>query len=371
MSEKTAGLVIIILLLCAGSVIAEEPADDGEHLPEILSYNESLFSDEFLFYEELFSVGELFPSDISDPSDEPQSLEESVLSDESFSSDEDLDFSEDFFLSEDSDLDEELYLSDNSLIFEAPPLVFEIPSFIYETRSFDVVFPGLSRTERRTALGKGGIKYFFDKDGSPSLIPGEDSGIDLYSSVMEKKPSHLIEAMVLVPYNKKEFDLLDIYNALGSIESLKDYSFLINDREVNIFEETTRIESARNRKSIPDPPPADILPYAQTMYLRFKDAYYGNLFIRGEVSMSLYGMTYSMTNFTDIRYFLVPIVRAERIIVIMYLEPLKEGVLVYSMSGLYLPGFIADRVNITPSINRRINTLINWITDGLRRQEDQ
>jgi hypothetical protein len=47
----------------------------------------------------------------------------------------------------------------------------------------------------------------------------------------------------------------------------------------------------------------------------------------------------------------------------------KEGVLVYSVSGLYLPGFIADRVNMNPSINRRITVLLNWITDSLRKQE--
>jgi hypothetical protein len=112
-----------------------------------------------------------------------------------------------------------------------------------------------------------------------------------------------------------------------------------------------------------------MLPYAETMYLRFKDADYGNLYIRGDVSMSLYGITYSLTNFTDVRYFLIPMMKAEGISIIIYLEPIKEGVLVYSMSGLYIPGFIADRVNLTPSINRRINALVSWITDGLRRQE--
>jgi hypothetical protein len=215
-----------------------------------------------------------------------------------------------------------------------------------------------------------GLKHFFEKGGFPMLVPNPDSGIDLLSSVMTKDPSHIIEAMVLVPYsNGRELDMLDAYNALGRIENLKDYSFTINDTEYNIFEETTRLVSARNRRSLSDPPPADELPYAETMYLRFKDAYYGNLFIRGDVSVSLYGITYSMTNFTDVRYFLVPIIKAERISVVIYIEPVKEGVLVYIMSGIYLPGFIADRVNITPSINRRITTLTKWITDGLRIQE--
>jgi hypothetical protein len=344
MNKKTAALVLLTLFLCIGNLPGEEPDTAGESS----------------FYEEFFVLEGLFPNEEFFLSEEPLLSEDPIADEEP---------SEEYFIAEDSPLDEELDLFDETLLFEAPTLVFEIPQFIYETRSFDDIFPGLTRSERRTVFSRGGLKYFFDNDGSPSLIPAEDSGIDLFSSVIAKKPSHLIEAMVVVPYDKKELDLLDIYNALGNIETLKDYSFLLNNQQVNIFEETTRIESARNRRSISDPPPADTLPYAQTMYLRFKDAYYGNLFIRGDVSMSLYGMTYSLTNFTDIRYFLIPIMKAERIIIIMYLEPVKEGVLVYSLSGLYLPGFIADRVNITPSINRRITALLSWITDGLKRQE--
>jgi hypothetical protein len=61
--------------------------------------------------------------------------------------------------------------------------------------------------------------------------------------------------------------------------------------------------------------------------------------------------------------------KAERYITVIYLEPVKEGVLIYSITGFYLPGFIADRVNLTPNINRRIKIINNWITEGLRIQE--
>jgi hypothetical protein len=265
--------------------------------------------------------------------------------------------------------DEEASLSDEGIIFEAPSLIFEVPPFIFEPRSFDNIFPNFSRRQRAMVFSNDGLKHYFEKDGFPILLPSPDSGIDLLSSVMAKKPSHIIEALVLVPYIERELDMLDVYNALRRIENLKNYSVPINGKEINIFEETTRLESAKNRKSIADPPPADMLPYTETLYLRFKDTFYGNLFIRGDVSMSLYGITYSLTNFTDIRYLLIPIIRTERISIIIYLEPVNEGVLVYSMSGLYLPGFIADRANLTPNINIRITVLLNWIIDNLRMQE--
>jgi hypothetical protein len=201
------------------------------------------------------------------------------------------------------------------------------------------------------------------------MTPHRDAGIDLLSSVMSKSPSHIIEAMVVVPYNERELDILDIYNALGKIKNIQNHTVTVNGKDTVILEETTRMESAKSRKSISDPPSVNTLPYSETMYLRFKDAYYGNLYIRGDVSMSLYGIIYNMTNFTDVRYFLIPIIKAERLSIVIYLEPIKEGVLVYSVSGLYLPGFIADRVNLTPSINRRITVLLKWIIDSLRKQE--
>jgi len=60
---------------------------------------------------------------------------------------------------------------------------------------------------------------------------------------------------------------------------------------------------------------------------------------------------------------------AERVSIVIYLEPVEEGLLIYSVSGIYIPTFIANRIHLTPNINARITSLINWITEGLKRQE--
>jgi hypothetical protein len=378
LSPKTIGLCLLVLFICSQTIFGEEPDPSEEFFffeelflsEEIFPNDDIFFSEENLPNDETFLSEETFPSDETSLSEEIFHSEESLISDELLSGEESL-LSEESLTIEDPFFYDETYLSEDDLpVFEAPPLIYEVPRFVYEPRSFDNLFPNFTRRQKTMAFVNDGLKYYFGKDGSPTLMPAVDSGIDLFSSVMRKNPSHIIEAMIVVPYHDIELDILDIYNALGKIEDISNYSFMINGKFYNIFEETTRIESARNRKSISDPPPADMLPYAETMYLRFKDSDYGNLYIRGDVSMSLYGITYSLTNFTDVRYFLVPIMKAEGISIVIYLEPLKEGVLVYSMSGLYVPGFIADRVNLTPSINRRINALVGWITDGIRRQEN-
>ena len=329
---------VSFLVICAfvftSPLVAQSSLD--EELLQV--YGELLHDEEYLSSEEFFT-GEVFIVD-----------EEVIVDKEPFID------------------DDELFLNEEDLVFDAPTITIEA-SPVYENRSFDDIFPGFPRGLKPLAFSKEGLKHSFEKDDPPLLIPHPDSGIDLLGSVMEKNPSHIIEALFVVPYNERELDMLDLYNALGRIETIKDHTILVNGNSVNIFSETTRLESARNRNAIPDPPPADMLPFSETMYLRFRDTYMGNLFLRGDLSVSLYGITYSMTNFADIRYFVIPIMRAERFTAIIYLEPVKEGVLIYSMSGLYLPGFIADRVNLTSNINQRIAVLLSWVTDNLKRQE--
>jgi len=337
LAGKTACLLFLFFL---ASPLYTEPLPDDDGL---------LFFEEFFIFEETFS------------------FDESLLSEETFP-DEELFFDEEISSAEDGVFDENSVFDEGAFFFEAPPLIFEVP--VFEIRSLDAIFPNLSPYQRTMAMSNIGLRHSFGRDEFPEFAPNPDLGINLLSSVMSKNPSHLIEALAVVPYNQRELDLLDIYNALGRIEKIKDQSVLLNGRDFYVFTESTRIASAINRRAVSDPSPSAMLPFSETMYLRLKEVTLGNLFIRGDISISIYGITYSMTNFTDVRYFLVPIMRAERYITIIYLEPVREGILIYSMSGFYLPGFIADRVNLTPNINRRIQIFINWITDGLRIQEN-
>jgi len=257
---------------------------------------------------------------------------------------------------------------DDSFVFEAPTLVIEVP--VFETRSFDDIFPNFSQSQKRAVMSNIGLRFAFEKKDPPTLVPAQDSGIDLYSKVMLKKPSHIVEALVVVPYNKRELDMLDIYNAMRNIKDIQKYTVPYRGSEYKVFMDTTRLESAQNRKPISDPSPSNVLPLSETLYLCFVDRTIGDLYLRGDISMSLFGITYSLTNFRDVSYSIFKVMKAEKFIAIIYIEPIKEGVLIYSMAGIYLPNFVANRIDLPSNINYRINVLINWITDGLRREEN-
>jgi hypothetical protein len=347
--------------------MGSSPFDDEAFFFEELFVLEAVFS----FYTAFLGVESFFDDDTFFLEEEKLLAEESFLDDWVFINE---------FLNEESQLGEETFFDEEILVveeplpdedaffFEAPEMIFEVPE--YEIRSLSDIFPSFSRRQRTLAMSSDGLRRSFDRNESPSIISNQDFGIDLVGNVMKRNPSHLIEALVVVPYIKRELDLLDVYNALGRIENIKNFHSTLNGRDYYVFSESTRIESPRNRRAVSDPLPTDTLPFFETMYLRLNEVDIGNVFLRGEISISMYGITYNMTNFTDIRYFLIPVMRAERFITTIYLEPIKEGILIYSMSGFYLPGFIADRINLTPNVNRRIEVFVKWITDGLRQQEN-
>jgi hypothetical protein len=341
-SRMLVGQVFLFLLWISVSPLFAESFPIEETLEELTSVDELIPAEE-----ELILIDETLQS-------EETSLTEEITPDEEI-------------LSGKGNLLVEEYI--DTLVFEAPDLVIEVP--VFEPRSFNEIFPEISLSQRRDVMSSFGLRNSFERDDAPMFVPDPASGIDLISRIMRKRPSHITESLVIIPYNKRELDMLDIYNAMGRIEKIKEQILpLRSGNTINLFKDTTRLESAQNRKAVPDPSPADTLPFSETIYLRLTDYFIGDLYIQGDMSISLYGMTYNMTNFRDIHYSIFRIMRADRISIIIYLEPVKEGILIYSMSGFYLPGFIVKRMHLTSNINARIILLTNWITEGLRIQEN-
>jgi len=59
-----------------------------------------------------------------------------------------------------------------------------------------------------------------------------------------------------------------------------------------------------------------------------------------------------------------PVMRAERFAAIFYVEPVAEGMLVYSVAGMAIPEFIANRMNLAASIDMRVTVFFNWLSAG-------
>ena len=251
-------------------------------------------------------------------------------------------------------------------------LVFTFPLFSQSLRSLDDIFPGLTQSQKENVFTNAGFKRTFEKNDSPRLTPSPNSGVNLVDAVLDKSPSHLVEILLVVPYNEKALDRLDIYNAIGRINNIKDHLYFSRERQKNIviFRETTRLTSATNRNPVSDPPPATVLPSSETMYLRFDDPNFGSLYIRGDISISRNGITCNMTNFEPVRFLVFTIMKAEKFSTIVYIEPVSEGILIYGMAGIYIPGVVAGLINVPYEVEKRLTVLVNWVIDGLKKQDN-
>jgi len=74
-----------------------------------------------------------------------------------------------------------------------------------------------------------------------------------------------------------------------------------------------------------------------------------------------------MTNFEAVRFLFFNIVKAEEFSAVVYIEPVREGMLVYGIAGIDLPGFIAGLINVPVEIEKRLTVLISWLSDGLKK----
>jgi len=234
-------------------------------------------------------------------------------------------------------------------------------------RSFDAIFPELS-AEQRTEIFDTGIVRPLQSSDSLQFIPATTSGINLNELVLQSNPSFLAELIVVVPYESRVLNQLDAYNALANIRGLEGrlYPSHTKKAEVPLFEEATRLESERRHVPLADPPPAQELPDAETIFIRVKDVSYGAIYYRAEFSVHEHGVVYYLRNFRSISFLFLTIVKEEELFAALYLEPLVEGMLIYSVGGANVPAFVARHINIPSSIAKRATVFINWASDGVR-----
>jgi len=136
-------------------------------------------------------------------------------------------------------------------------------------------------------------------------------------------------------------------------------------QEVALFEDATRLESERRTSVIPDPLPSSVLPSSETIYIRLKDTNFGNSYYRAEISPQSRGLLYSLTNFRNITYLLFTVMKEENFSAMLYLEPLAEGVLIYSVGGADVSDFIAKQIDIPSAISKRMAVFISWAADNI------
>ena len=249
-------------------------------------------------------------------------------------------------------------------------VVFTKPVLSQSIRSFDDIFPDISESIRETAFTDEG--FFVSHTAlSPEIIIGlSQSTIEnrIINTVLSKQPGFLVESIQVVPGLQGRYSLLDVYNALGNTRKLQGRLYRSHRRndEVPLFEEVTRLDNERRNNPINDPPPATSIPRSETIFMRLKDANFGNTFYRGDMVLENRGLHYTLTNNRTISLAFIPIIREERFTALLYFEPISEGVLIYALAGADVPGIANSlRIDMSSAISKRLAVIIGWVAEGI------
>jgi hypothetical protein len=232
-------------------------------------------------------------------------------------------------------------------------------------RSVYEIFPSLDAGIRDQAFSSNG--YFICHDKESRLL--ESSGIDaqLLTRIDSLKPSVVVECLYVVPYPAGPMEPVDIYNGLRNVRALKGRLYHSETRgtDIPLFEDATRLESSRRTGIQEDPPPRNSLPESETIYIRLKDANFGNSYYQADIKKNFTGFTYSLSNNRDLSYTIIPIIKAGHFLAQFHFEPTREGILVYSISGAKFSNFIAQRVDVPSAIQKRLEVILSWVIDGV------
>jgi len=254
-------------------------------------------------------------------------------------------------------------------------LFFHIMCIVYisaQLRTFNDIFPNLSRDELSAVFNEAGFIKTNTKKNGFNIIGGNTVGIEpaILRKVLDIDPGYLVESIYIIPIKPEEVTLLDIYNALGKIRDLKGklYSSFTRKQYVPLFEEATRITSEKNTTSIPDPSPSIAVPPEETVFVKLKDVNFGNSYYRAEAKLYKNGLCYTLTNFKSLNYLLVPIIKEGNFIALLYLEPIKEGVLIYGFAGVNISDFFASKISVNSAISKRLAVITSWAADGIQKQ---
>jgi len=242
-----------------------------------------------------------------------------------------------------------------------------------QLRSFNDIFPNIDQNIKEAIFSEEGYVRTSEKTNGFDIIGNKQgSGIDpsIINIVLQGNPGFFVESISIISNSPGSVSLLDIYNALGNIRDLRGrlYNSSSRGRPVPLFEDATRIAGEKtNSSSIPDPPASRVLPQTETVFIRLRDNNFGNSFYRGEMALVQNGLRYTMSNFRNITYLFIPVIREGKFIAQMYFEPVQEGVLIYSVAGADVSSLFSSIIHVESSISKRLQVIKSWAADGIKR----
>jgi hypothetical protein len=240
-----------------------------------------------------------------------------------------------------------------------------------EPGTLGAVFPSLADDIKKNALSADGFSASFEiSKTKPVFLKSADSAVrSIAENIANSNPSFVFESLYIIQVADGSKDLLHVYRALSKVKKLQGRMYRSSTRGayIPLFEEATRLENENSTKSKADPETLTTLPANEELFIRVKDANFGNCFYKANINIKERGLFYSLSNNKTITYMLVPVIKKNKLIINLYIEPVSEGFLVYAVAGIDVSNFVINNIDIPSAIQKRLNVIYGWIIEGLEQ----
>jgi hypothetical protein len=245
------------------------------------------------------------------------------------------------------------------------------------TRSFKDVFPTISQEIIDTAKSESGYYNTIESTDSKGkypfvILPSQTSGIHFNEIIAAKNPNVIVETLLFLPYKDKKITITDVYNAVINVRDLqgRKYRSDTRDKLVPLFDYVSRIESMKKKKEIDDPPHLEIYPEHEDVYIKAKEGIFGTSYYHNVVDANSVSLSCVLNNAAALDVLFIPVMKPENLEIHFYVEPVKDGVIMYAVTGVLMEKFAAKYVHIPTAIQKRFDVIRGWIVDGIYKSSE-
>jgi hypothetical protein len=243
-----------------------------------------------------------------------------------------------------------------------------------QIRVFDALFPALPPRIKAQAFTADGYTNCVTSPNDLTItfhIAGDMFTEQFAAGIAAGNFSYISENLLVIPHPaERDVTLRDIYDSLQQVRAMTavKYHSFTRKKWVPLFEEATRIASPQKQTPLPDPGPRSAIPETETLYIKVKDINLGNTVYRSELANTGNALIYTITNHNASSLFLVTVIQPEGFASRIHLEPLAEGVLVYCVACIRVPGFVDRMIDLPSALKKRLDVLIEWALTGLQTE---
>ncbi|MBN1798183.1 MAG: hypothetical protein JW822_06385 [Spirochaetales bacterium] len=216
----------------------------------------------------------------------------------------------------------------------------------------------------------GELSTTFNDKVNLSYFPDIKLRAQIIKEIKQLNPIFGVEVLLTYKMTGKDFsrekDLLELYNILRSVQSLKGIEYYSGSRgRMRImFHDAYIVDSPQTKNKIPDRL-VSIIPAYSTLFIYQNDSSFGeNIFETVYYSENGYFLM-KMENLTKIWYGLVPLIDPHNLNYIIFIYPKEDTILFYSVVCVNAFNLFGIAESRTASFYYRIKALFNWFCSRL------